>query len=260
MDWATLLPAAPQAFLVCLARTTAIVSSIPVLGGRQAPMRAKAALAVCLSLAVFPLLDPEVFRLAGPKTVPDLVFLVARETLLGLIIGLGANLLFTAVSFGGTIIGYQMGFAAANIFDPQTTQQLSLMSQLQNVFAILLFLAFDGHHLFIRALVDSYRLLPPGGLDLSGDAVPFLTDLAADMFVLAVKFSAPILVLLLLSNMVLGLLSRIFPQLNVFILSFPVNIGLSFLVIGFTFGLAATLLRQEFDNLAHTIHQFLSLL
>jgi flagellar biosynthetic protein FliR len=174
--------------------------------------------------------------------------------------GLIARLIFTAVEFGGTIIGYQMGFAAANVFDPQNERQISLISQMQNVFAILIFLAIDGHHIFLRTAVESFHLLPPGGIDLSGDAIPFLIELSSHMFVLAVQFSAPVLAVLLLSGLILGILARTFPQGNVFLLSFPLNIAISFAVIALTLSLVSIVLRREFDNLADHFFTMLSLL
>ncbi len=233
--------------LVCTARVAALMGSIPVFSSAQTPMQVKAGLSLTISLLVFPVVSPLGPNL--PQTTIGLALLVGQEALLGFIIGFMGRLIFTAVEFGGTIIGYQMGFAAANVYDPQNQRQISLMSQFQSVFAILLFLALDAHHLFLRAIVQSYRLLPPGELDLSGGAVPFLVDLTGNMFVLAVRFSAPILALLLLSGLVLGIMSRVFPQLNVFMLSFPINIGLALLVIGLTFQMVSMLLTREFNQL-----------
>lgn len=244
----TLLPLdTVQNFLVATARVGTIVGSIPVFSGGQVPVRLRTALAVALSLALFPVVAPLL-----PETSPHpaaMALLLGQEALLGLMVGFTARLIFTAVEFGGGIIGYQMGFAAANVFDPQNQHQLSLMSQFQNVIAILFFLSFNVHHLFVRALVDSYRVLPPGGVRITGDAMPFMLRLGGDMFVLAVKFSAPILAVLLLTGLVLGIMARVFPQLNVFMLSFPLNIGLAFLVIGLTLHLFGMMLSREFHAL-----------
>lgn len=218
-------------------------------------MQMKAALSLTISLLVFPIISPLVPNF--PQTVIGIGLLVGQEALLGFILGFMGRLIFTAVEFGGTIIGYQMGFAAANVFDPQNQRQISLMSQFQSVFAILLFLAFDAHHLFLRAIVHSYRLLPPGNLSISGGGVPFLMDLTGNMFILAVRFSAPVLALLLLSGLVLGIMARVFPQLNVFMLSFPINIGMALLVIGLTFQMVSTLLGREFNLLGERfMHMF----
>jgi flagellar biosynthesis protein FliR len=134
------------------------------------------------------------------------------------------------------------------------------MSQFINILALLAFLSFNGHHFFFRAIVESYILLPPGVLDFSQGAVQELMRLASHMFALGVKFSAPILALLLINNMVLGILARVFPQLNVFMLSFPVNIGIAFLVIGLTLNAMFFILRREFDTMEFNILHLLQLL
>jgi flagellar biosynthetic protein FliR len=236
-----------QIFLLCLARVMAIVTAIPVFAGKQAPPQVKIGIGFATAMLLFPFLASH--NPAIDTSLLNYAVILLNEVAIGLMLGLMAQLIFTAISFGGTIIGYQMGFAAANIFDPQTTQQLSLMSQFSNVFAILLFLALNLHHLFFQVILDSYILLPPGMLDYGGGSIPLLMDLAGHMFLLAVQLSAPVLALLLISNLVLGILARVFPQLNVFMLSFPMNIGIALLVIGLTFQFLPLIIRQEFDTL-----------
>jgi flagellar biosynthesis protein FliR len=256
-----LLPVPPQqfqAFLLCLARVIAMVAAIPAFAGSQIAGRIKIGLAVTTTLLLFPAMAPYTPKVAF--TLTEFGLLIVNEVLLGVMIGLVSQMVFAAVSFGGTVIGYQMGFAAANIFDPQTTQQLSLMSQFVNILTLLAFLTLDIHHFFFRAIVDSYILLPPGYLDFSQGSVQELMRLASHMFVLGVKFSAPILALLLITNLVLGILARVFPQLNVFMLSFPLNIGISFLVIGLTLGATISVLRREFDTMGENIFNLLHLL
>lgn len=247
-----------QTFLVILARIAGFIGAIPVFSSAQAPARVKIGLTVATALVLYPVM---LGRLTPVSFAPPafLIFLIC-ETLLGLLIGLIARLIFTSVEYGATVIGYQMGFAAANIFDPTGERQIALISQFQNVFAILIFLAIDGHHLFLRTAVHSYELLPAGQLNLAGEAVPYLMDLAAHMFALGIQFSAPVLAVLLLSGLILGVLARVFPQLNVFLLSFPINIGTAFIVIALTLNLASSLLRREFDALAERIFTMLSYL
>lgn len=240
-----------QLFLVCLARMAALFGTMPVFGSGMATVRIRLGVILMLSLVVFPVVRP---LLPSPDlSLVALATLLVSEAILGLMVGFTAQLLFAAVELGGTIIGFMMGFAAANVFDPQSQRQVSVISQYQNVISILIFLALDIHHLFIRAIMHSYELLPPGGIDLSGDAIPFIMTLAGNMFSLGVQFSAPILAVLLLSGLVLGLLSRVFPQLNVFMLSYPLNIGIGFLVIGLTLSLVVSLLGREFTALEESI-------
>jgi len=247
-----------QNFLLCLARVMSLILAIPVFNSRQIPAQVKIGLGFGTALILFPLMRDYTPQVSF--TLVQFGILMLNEVIIGLLLGLSAQLIFTAVNFSGTIIGYQMGFAAANIFDPQTSQQLSLMSQFQNVIAILIFLSLDIHQYFFRTIVESYILLPPGLLDFSGGSVQLLIRLAGHMFLLGVKFSAPVLALLLLSNMVLGILARVFPQLNVFMLSFPLNIGISLVAIGLTLNMTVRILRREFDTMGANFFTFFDLL
>jgi flagellar biosynthesis protein FliR len=244
-----------QTFLVCTARVAGFMGAIPVYFGNQTPAKIKTALVFAVSLVLFPILSPSLPQISF-NPVSFFLFII-NETILGLIMGLMSRLIFTAVELGGTIIGYQMGFAAANVFDPQHENQVSLISQFQNVFAILIFLALDGHHIFLKTVVRSYQLLPPGQMILSGEATQYLVELTSRMFALGVQFSAPVLAILLLSGLILGILARVFPQLNVFMLSFPLNIGIAFIVIALTLDMVTSLLRREFDALGE---KFLTML
>jgi len=235
-----------------------MIAALPIFGSLQVPERVKAGLAICVALLLAPLLAP--LTPAQDLSLLELTLILANEVLLGLLIGLTARLIFTAVELGGTVIGYQMGFAAANVFDPQTQQQLSLVTQFQNLFAMMVFLALDGHHIFFSLIVESYQRLPPGPPAFAGETAEMLLRFTQHMFVLGIKFSAPILAILLLSNTVLGIMARIFPQLNVFLLSFPLNIGISLIVIALTLNLTLLLLRREFDELGARILGLLSTL
>ena len=247
-----------QGFIICLARVGSMFGTLPVFSGGQVPVQMRVGLAFLFSVVTFP-----VVRAYLPTTemAPlTLLTLILSEAALGLMVGFLGQLVFMAAEFGGSIIGYQMGFAAANVFDPTTQRQVALISQFQSVFAIMLFLALDVHHLFLEAIVASFQMLQPGSLDLAGDAVPMLMKVASHSFDLAIRLSAPILALLILSNLTLGLMARVFPQLNVFLLSYPINIGVSFIVMGLTMSLVAALLQQEFSALADRFLQLFSLL
>ena len=247
-----------QLFLICLARVAGFIAAIPVIIASQTPPQLKAGLVFMVSLLLFPVMQPSI----PPMTLDPGTFLLLAisEVLLGAAIGLIARMIFTAVEYGGTVIGYQMGFAAANVFDPSSERQLALISQFQNVFAILIFLAIDGHHIFFQIAVESYKILPPGVFNISGEAIPYLLKLSSRIFMLGIQFSAPVLAVLLLSGLILGILARVFPQLNVFLLSFPLNIAISFTVIALTLPLVTILLRREFDNLGERILTLLQLL
>jgi flagellar biosynthetic protein FliR len=247
-----------QGFLICLARVGSMIASIPVFNGNQVPAQMRIGIVFIFSLMVFPVAESYIpVQSFSPL---ELILLLAQETVLGLLVGFLAQLVFMAAEFAGSLIGYQMGFAAANVFDPTTQRQVALISQFQGVFAILLFLSLNVHHLFLEAIVASFEMLPPGSLNLTGGAIPMIMDVANHSLVLSIQLVTPILALLMMSNLILGIMSRIFPQLNVFMLSFPVNIGVSFIVMGLTIGVFAGMLSKEFSALADRFLQLFSLL
>lgn len=247
-----------QDFLICAARVGSLIGVLPVFYGGQTPAKIRTGLALSFALLIFPVVVSYLpTQILGTW---ELGLLLLKEVVLGLMVGFVARLVFTAVEFAGTIVGFQMGYAAANVFDPQNQHQISLLGQFQNIIAILIFLSLNIHYLFLRAIVYSYKVLPPGKIDFSGGAIPFLMGLAGHMFVLCIQFSAPVLAVLLLSSLVLGLMARVFPQLNVFLLSYPLHIGLAFLIIGVTMDLTVVLLGRDFHAMGRQFIELLRLL
>ena len=245
-------------FLIILARMAAMIGSLPIFTSSQAAGRLRLGLAATISLLLFPVLDIPLSEVE--TTAAGFGLTIVQEALLGLLLGFVTQLIFFAVQFGGTIVGYQMGFAAANILDPQHQQQVPLLSQFQNSFAILFFLVLGVHRDILRIMAHSYRVLPPGDLGFSGEAIPFVMELTGKMFVLSLQLIAPVLVVLMLSMFILGVMSRVFSQLQVFLLSFPINISLALIVIGLSLEMVLTLLEQEFQGLQERLIRILHLL
>jgi flagellar biosynthetic protein FliR len=115
--------------------------------------------------------------------------------------------------------------------------------------ATLLFLALDIHHVFIRAIIESFSTIPIGGWHITGELVSFLVQRTSDIFVIGIRLAAPVMVSLLLASVSLGVMARAFPQMNIFIVSMPLNIGLGFLVMGGTLMIFFHVLEVSFGNL-----------
>jgi flagellar biosynthesis protein FliR len=245
-------------FLVSLARMAAMVGSLPIFNSSQAVIRLRLGLAMAISLLIFPVLD---LSLSEQQTTPaGLALIIVQEALLGLFMGFIVQLIFFAVQFGATIVGYQMGFSAAEIMDPQHQQQVPLLSQFLNIIAILFFLALNVHHSILRVIVDSYIILPPGNLNFSENAISFVLIMTGEMFVLGLRLVAPVLVVLMLSMFILGIMSRVFSQLQVFMLSFPINISLALIIIGLSMEMMLSILEGEFHSLQEYLLHVLELL
>lgn len=247
-----------QVFLVVLSRVAGFIGAIPVFSSAQTPMRIKTGLTVLIAIVLFPIMEPAV----GEISLAPVSFglLIVSELLLGLLIGLVARLIFTAVEFGATVIGFQMGFAAANVFDPQNQRQVAPDLTISKCFFNTHFFGNKRPSPLSSNCSTLIRYSSPGHFNISGDAVPYLMELSSHMFALGVQFSAPVLTVLLLSGLILGSLARVFPQLNVFLISFPINIGTAFIVIALTLPLISMLLRREFDSLPERIFTLLNYL
>lgn len=245
-------------FLVSLARMAAMVGALPIFNSSQAAIRLRLGLAVAISLLLFPVLD---LSLSEQQRTPiGLGLIIIQEAALGMLLGFMVQLIFFALQFGATIVGYQMGLSAAEIMDPQHQQQVPLLSQFLNIIAILFFLALNVHHSLLRVIVDSYTILPPGHLEISGDAIPFVLNMTGEMFVLGLRLVTPVLVVLMLSMFILGIMSRVFSQLQVFMLSFPINISLALIIIGMSMGMILFMLEGEFYGLQESLLHVLQLL
>ena len=245
-------------FTVVFGRMAGLFSAIPLLGGRRVPVRVKIGIVFVAALTLFP-----VITVKGPALPDDslsLALIVIRETLIGLTLGLLSQAIFSAVDFCGSLLGTQMGFSLVTQFDPSQGAQTSIMTTLQNLLAALLFLSLGVHHIFIKTLVDSYTVIPIGGWHVSGALLEFLISVTTGVFVLAIKLAAPVMVSLLLATVVLGVMARVFPQMNILMISFPVNIGLGFMILGLSMLVFVRTLEQAFGGLDQQIKQLFRLL
>lgn len=246
-------------FMLVLSRVAGIFSAIPVFGGKRLPVRIRIVTIVAITLVCFPVL-----AITTPTVMPDdslaLIFLALREVMIGLTMAFITQIIFSAVEFSGQIIGIQMGFSISSIIDPTNGVQTQVMAVMQSLLATLLFLSLNIHHLFIRTIVDSFRIIPLGAWHLNGELVLFLVRATSDVFVLGVRLAAPVMVALLLTSVTLGIMARAFPQMNVFMISLPLNVGIGFIVLGLTLTIFFHVLEVSFGSLKGQIEALFRLM
>jgi flagellar biosynthesis protein FliR len=245
-----------QAFLVLISRIGGIVAAFPMLGGRTVPHQIKIALVVMLGVALSPLI-----RL--PPLSQDAIEMTAglvSELLIGLVIGLAVRLVFGALEVAGDLLGVQMGFGAVQLLDPMTAQHSSVISEYFRIIAMLVFLSLNAHMAVVGAIVSSYDAIPPFGARLSPAIGEEVLRLSQHMFEVALKLSAPVLVVMILINILLAMLGRAVAQINVFVLSFPITIAAGLLVLGLALPYTVSLFEQEFIGLYDTIVSLLRIL
>lgn len=219
-----------QLFLLIILRASGLFIMAPVLSHRSFPTTAKIGLVILFAIILVATLNST--TIPATSSLAELVTLAAKEMLVGLAIGFMFALLLMGVQAAGDIVSYQIGFTMASVFDPTSGTQVSTLGQFWFLVATLIFLGLNGHHIAISAFNDSYRLIPPGQVVLNGAVGEMLMTNTAYVFVIALKLAAPVIVSLLLIDVAMGVLSRMMPTMNVFILGFNVKVGVALIVVG----------------------------
>lgn len=221
-------------FVLVLARTGALVATAPIYGSQAVPRRVRALLAVAMSLLVAP-----VFLNTSLPTVKhpaELGRLMVNEVLVGLLLGLGVNVIFSGVQVAGQVASQMSGLSLADVFNPGFEEDVSVFSQLFYFVTLAVFVAVGGHRFVTESLLDTFSWMPPGHASLGSSFVETLVGLLRQSFELGIRAAAPILTALLISNLVLGLISRTLPQINVIAVGFSLNsllaLALLFLSVG----------------------------
>ncbi len=245
-----------QAFLVLISRIGGLVAALPVLSGRAVPMQVKVMLVLALGVLLAPLVRLPIL----PYDPLTLAAGLVSEMVIGLTIGLAVRLFFSALEMAGELIGVQMGFGVVQLFDPTTANQTSIIGQYFTLLASLVFLSLNGHMLLVATILSSYDAIPAFGASLPAETGDDVLRLSQYMFVVGLKLAAPVLVVILLTNILLAILGRAVVQINVFVLSFPLTIAAGLAVLGLSLPFTVELLVREIERLQLTIHGLMKVL
>ncbi|MBN2297499.1 MAG: flagellar biosynthetic protein FliR [Deltaproteobacteria bacterium] len=219
-------------FMFVFVRIGIIFAAIPFFSAEIIPRRIIAIVVFFLSLVIMPVVPPAGITLESLNVLSFMLLLV-HELLIGLCLGLSVNVITSGAQIAGQLMGFQMGFAIANVVDPMTGENAPITSNILYVTTFLLFFCFSGHHMLIKALMESFYIIPiEARLPHQGYLIAAMAY-AAKMFVIAMKMAAPVIGVLLLINISFAIVARAIPQMNVFIMSFPLTIavGLTFATI-----------------------------
>lgn len=239
----TLSLASVQTAMLAGVRFGAFLVVAPPFAHRGIPGAVKAMLSIGLALAVLPRLDPVATASTG-EFVGDLVL----EAVVGAALGFLVSLVFSAVQSAGNLIDLFGGFQLAQAFDPQNMTSGAQFSRLYNMSCLVLLFVSGAYQLLLGGLARSFDAVPPGtGLDLAAMAQAATTGLT-DMFLAALQIGGPLLVVLFLTDVGLGLLTRVSPALNAFAMGFPLKILMTVTFAGFAY----LALPGVVDDLART--------
>jgi flagellar biosynthetic protein FliR len=242
----------PQTFLVlfglAFARIISFLTIVPFFGGQAVPSRVKVATATALVIIVYPSLAAGLPTDGQPLPFGPLGFiaLLAKEAFVGFTLGYIASSVFEAIQSAGRIIDGQRGSTMAELYAPQVQARVSELGQFKLQLGIVIFLAIGAHHLFLRALLESFVYIPattfPHIESGWSSTTALITQLSAMMFSFGVQLAIAPVMALLLTDLFFGIVNRVAPQINVFFLSMPVKMVIGLLVVA----LALPFLKEQF--------------
>ena len=223
-----------EILILILVRISCFVFIAPFYGTSNIPAQAKIGLSLVVSILIFGSIDQSAVTYTG---VFGYAVIVLREGITGLLMGLAANVCNSIILFAGNIIDMDIGLSMAQEFDPMTRSQVTITGNLYQYFVLLLLLATNMHHYLLRALVDSYEVIPVNAQvfdwdSLAGSMVRYMTD----MFVIAFRIVLPVFACIMILNCILGIMAKVAPQMNMFAvgMQMKVMVGLTVLFITVT--------------------------
>lgn len=250
-----LLQAPLVLFSLVLSRVGGLVMTAPLFGSTETPLQVRAFLAVAMALVLTPT------QWGRPVEMPaDLAgygVLIAVETLLGMILGLGVMILLSGIQLAGQIISQISGMSLADVFNPGFDSEVPLISHLLYLVTMSVYVLLGGHRILVDALLRTFATLPLGQAALPSSLGEMLVALLSESFSLGLRAAAPAAVALLLATILLGLISRTLPQLNVLVVGFGINSLVTLAMLAMTVGGMAWLFQESLaDTLPDLANRF----
>lgn len=253
MDLLSIYAEQLEKVLLVWIRISGIFMIAPVFSSRNIPGMVKLGFSGLLAFIIAPLVP-----LHSPTDSIIIYFLIiAGELLIGLLIGLLAQVIFAAIQLAGQLIDMQMGFFIVNVVDPEHGTQVPLIGNFKFLIALVVFLIVNGHHMVIQAIANSFIFLPIGTNIVDQYLIIFLVDTFSRLFITALQISAPTVGTLFVVSVALGIIARTVPQMNVFMVGMPAKILIGFAMIFLSMPLYVYLLGSLFSRNYHHMNNFL---
>ena len=239
-------------FLLLFARMSGLIAFFPFFSHLAIPISVKTALAFYLSILFFP-----VASLANiDYSVGSLSILILSELLLGFIAGLTLHIVFAALQLAGMQIAMVMGFSMASVMDPSSGINAPIISQILVLIAIMMLLAFDGHHMILLFLNKSIGHIELGSFYPQSYIWDYINESIKHMFMMGFILSFPVIAISLLADIIFGMLMKTMPQFNLLVVGFPIKIFLSFMVMIATLGSIMLIFKKDFIEVFNFLNIF----
>lgn len=244
-----------HAFFLPFTRIVALIGAAPFFGESSVPMRLKVSYSILITLIIAPAIEVPTDVVFGSYTS---ILLIIQQTIIGIALALVLRVVFAIVITAGEFVGLQMGLSFASFFDPATGSNTAVLSRILNVMALLLFIVMDGHLLLIRALVNSFYILPiSADIGLNPDGWGVMFEYSSQIMESGLQMALPLMIILLTITLSLGILNRTAQQLSIFAVGFPISLLTGFVllvvVLPQTGPFVENLFSDSFENMARML-------
>ena len=238
-----------QTFILVAVRCTTVLFLLPVFSAPEVPLLARFGLGLAISFVVSHVVTP----IPVMHGFVELAFAILIQFFVGFVMGYVAYLVFMGIQFAGEYLDLQVGFAIVNVINPATQTQVTIIGEFTLALATLLFLISNSHLLFLEGLSGSFTLVPLGGLGYDPVAVSSVTNFFSQALMILFKIATPIAIAIFIVNVALSLMARVAPQMNVFVVGFPMQIGVGLIMLMVSIPLFASVMPQLFADVPRQI-------
>ncbi len=240
-------------FFLVLLRALAFMISGPLMSFGGIPAVFKIGFSMALAVVTYPLVGLDT-QVNVPGDAWGYGLAVVSETAFGLLLGVAVTIILNSIRMAGQFIDIQIGYSMASLMDPVNNVHNTLLGQYLYLLALVFWFLIDGHYSLIMGLAGSYQIVPISAASFNGGVAYTLIKIFSGAFTIALKVSAPILAVLVMSDLALGFLARTAPQINVFITGFPIKIAVGLLTLSFLIPLLGTMLRFLFNTIERDLY------
>ena len=218
-----------EILILILVRISCFVYIAPFFGTKNAPSQAKIGFSFFVALLVYGFVDKTAIEYTG---LIGYAIIVLKEGITGLLIGFAANICNSIILFAGNIIDMDIGLSMAQEFDPMTNSQVTITGNLYQYLLLLMMVVTNMHHYVLRALIDSYQVIPVNGQVFQWDSLAeSMTTYMADSFVIAFRIVLPVFACMMILNCILGIMAKVAPQMNMFAVGMQMKVLLGLTVL-----------------------------
>jgi len=246
-----------QKFMLVFFRVVSMLWMIPLLSSRYVSVTFKAGVSLLIAFLLYGTVDVAVDVLGDPFAF---LLIIAKEAFIGITIGFVVKVVFSSITVAGDVMSLQTGFAFARLMDPFTMTQVSVLEQVKYLLAVMIFFAIDAHYIVFKAISTSFRELPVGSAALREPLVHYVVSATAKVFSVGLKIGAPVIVTLFLAELAFGMLSRMIPQVNIFIEGVPVKILIGISMLTLSLGFIAPCMASLFKGMDGDVLRILRLM